>query len=265
MSLTLLIIFFIFGLIIGSFLNVVVCRYHTARSFGGRSMCMNCSEKLCWYDLVPMFSFFALGGRCRHCKSKVSWQYPIVEMLSGVTFALLFFKFQTLFWESTFLFTISFAFYAALFSVLLVLSTYDLKHKIIPDPMVFAFGALSFLSVFLFQNDIFAPHLPNIRELSVGLVAAAPFALLWFVSRGTWMGFGDAKLMLGIGWLLGATRVLGALLVSFGSGFVVGVLMLIFSKRYHLKSEIPFAPFLVLGAILAFIFNLGASNLLFYL
>src|SRR3989344_8884577 len=98
------IIFFLFGLIIGSFLNVVIFRFNTGHTFGGRSGCMTCQNKLCWYELIPMISFFALRGRCRKCKAKISIQYPIVELLSGLIFAGLFLKFQDVFYINTFVF-----------------------------------------------------------------------------------------------------------------------------------------------------------------
>lgn len=255
MSLALTIVFFLLGLIIGSFLNVVICRYNTARSFGGRSMCLSCSEEIDWHDLVPLFSFLVLRGRCRSCQSKISWQYPLVEFITGIIFALLFWKFEYLFWSGAWLFALHLAFYAAAFSLALVIAVYDLKHKIIPDVVVFVFGALAFLGLFLFQAGFFLPHWPSLWDMSVGIFAALPFAALWFLSRGTWMGLGDAKLMLGLGWLLGAQNTVFALFIAFGLGFLVGVAMLIVSKKYHLRSEIPFAPFLVLGAFLAFIFE----------
>ena len=80
-------IFFIFGLIIGSFLNVVILRFNTERSFGGRSGCMSCRKKLFWYELVPLFSFLGLKGRCKNCKTKISWQYPLVEFITGLIFS----------------------------------------------------------------------------------------------------------------------------------------------------------------------------------
>lgn len=264
MSLALTTVFFLFGLIIGSFLNVVICRYNTARSFGGRSMCLSCSEEIHWHDLVPLFSFLVLRGRCRHCQSKISWQYPLVELVTGLIFALLFWKFEYLFWSSIWLFALHLAFYAAAFSLALVIAVYDLKHKIIPDLAVFVFGALAFLGLFIFKSGFFTLHWPSFWEMSVGVFAALPFAALWFLSRGKWMGLGDAKLMLGLGWLLGAQNTVSAMFVAFGLGFLVGVIMLTLSKKYHLKSEIPFAPFLVLGAFVAFVFEHALAILISY-
>ena len=89
-------IFFVLGLIIGSFLNVVICRMNTRRSLGGRSACMSCQYKLCWYELIPLFSFLILRGRCRNCKTRISLLYPIVEFTTGIIFFLLFLKFSAI-------------------------------------------------------------------------------------------------------------------------------------------------------------------------
>jgi len=250
------IIFFVFGLIIGSFLNVVILRYNTHKSFGGHSGCMNCQNKLCWYELIPLVSFFVLKGRCLKCKTKISLQYPIVEFITGVIFASLFLKFQDVFYTNTFVFAGTMAFYATIFSLLLVIAVYDLKHKIIPDILVLVFGILSFIGIFLFSSFGFNPHIPSIWEFLSGIFIALPFALIWLVSKGMWMGLGDAKLALGLGWLIGLSRVLSGAVVAFWSGAIIGLILLIFSKKHGMKSEIPFAPFLVFGTIIAFLFEL---------
>src|SRR3989338_5650181 len=224
---TLTAIFFIFGLIIGSFLNVVILRYNTARTFGGRSACMSCQNTLSWHELIPLFSFVILGGRCKNCQTKISWQYPAVELLTGV-----------------------------IFSLLIVVAVYDLKHKIIPDMLAFIFGILAFLGLFFFTSYGFYPHLPGLWDFLAGPLIAFPFAAIWFLSRGTWMGLGDAKLAVGLGWLLGLSRGLSGVVVAFWSGAVLGALLIALTKKYGMKSEIPFAPFLVLGAVIAFLFEL---------
>lgn len=256
MTFILTIIFFILGIVFGSFLNVVIFRFNTNRSFGGRSGCMTCQKELCWYELIPLISFFALKGRCRSCKTKISIQYPIVELISGIIFSALFLKFQDLFYLNTFVFSISYAYYATMFSVLLIIAVYDLKHKLIPDILVFIFGIVAFIGLFFFTNYGFYPHIPSLLEFLSGIFLALPFALLWLVSKGTWMGLGDAKLALGLGWLLGFSRLLSGAVVAFWSGAIVGIILVIFSKKHGMKSEIPFAPFLVFGIIIAFLFEL---------
>lgn len=256
MTTALTIIFFVFGLIIGSFLNVVIFRFNTGHSFRGRSKCLSCQNKLGWYELIPIFSFLALRGRCKNCQVKISVQYPIVELLSGLIFAALFLKFQDIFYLDTVSFSISYGYYAAMFSILLIIAVYDFKHKIIPDVLAFVFGLLAFIGLFLFKNYLFYPHLPTLSEYLSGVLLSLPFALVWLVSKGKWMGLGDAKISLGLGWLLGFSRILSGIVLAFWSGAAIGLLLIAFSGRHSMKSEIPFAPFLFLGVLLAFLFEL---------
>ncbi|MES2416464.1 MAG: prepilin peptidase [Patescibacteria group bacterium] len=263
MTLAITIILFIYGLVIGSFLNVVICRYNTQKTFGGRSACMSCNKTLCWYELIPLGSFLIQGGKCRGCKSKISIQYPMVEMIVGFIFAVIFLKYQDLFWNNTFNFSVLLAYYATLFSILIVISVYDIKHKIIPDLMSLIFSIITFAGIFLFSGENLSLHIPTLSAFLAGPLLALPFAFLWFVSRGTWMGFGDAKLALGLGWMLGITVGFSAVLMSFWIGGIISVFLLLFSKKYKIKSELPFAPFLVLGTIVVFLFNLNFFNLTF--
>lgn len=256
------IIFFILGLIIGSFLNVVIYRLNTKRSLGGRSACMSCQNKLSWHELIPLFSFLGLQGRCRNCKTKISIQYPLVELVTGLIFAGVFLKLADIYNFFDLAFIIAYIYYATLFSLLVVIAVYDLKHKIIPDLLAFVFGSLAFIGLFIFQNYIFLPHIPDLLEFLSGVFIAFPFALFWLVSSGRWMGLGDAKLALGIGWLLGFTGALSGLAIAFWSGAIIGITLVILSKnskikRMGMKSEIPFAPFLVFGAVMVFLFGLN--------
>jgi len=218
---------------------------------------MSCQHKLSWYELIPVFSFLALGGRCRNCKTKISVQYPLVELTTGIIFAVLFFKFQDIFFMDAVAFSLTYAYYSLMFSLLVVIATYDLKHKIIPDVLSFVLGLLAFIGLFLFGSYGFIGlHLPPLIELLSGVLIAAPFALFWLVSSGRWMGLGDAKLAIGLGWLLGLSRALSGIVLAFWLGAIIGIALLVLSKKHGMKSEIPFAPYLVLGAFLAFIFEL---------
>lgn len=262
-------IFFSLGLIIGSFLNVVIYRLNTKKTLGGRSACLSCQSQLAWYELIPLFSFIALGGRCKNCKTKISLQYLLVELVTGLIFALLFLKFKDILLIDTFSFALTYKYYAIMFSILLVISVYDLRHKIIPDALSFIFGVFAFLGLFFFSNNFFASfslHTPSFLEFSSGPMMALPFLILWLISRGAWIGFGDVKLALGLGWFLGFSMALSALAVAFWSGAIVGLSLVVLSKinqkygKLGIKSEIPFAPFLVLGAFLAFIFEFNFFN-----
>jgi leader peptidase (prepilin peptidase)/N-methyltransferase len=237
---------FIFGTLIGSFLNVVILRYNTGESMvQPGSRCFSCGKKLQGYELIPILSFIIQGGRCRNCKSRISWQYPMIEILTGLVFLLIFnFQFSIL----------QLIYYWAVFSLLIVIAIYDLRHQIIPNGFVYAFDILAFLS--LFENWKLKIENFDLASLLAGLIFFCFFASLWLFSKGQWMGFGDAKLSLGIGWLLGLLKGILAILLSFWLGAAVGIFLLFFLKdKYNIKSKISFGPFLVLGCLLAFFFG----------
>jgi prepilin signal peptidase PulO-like enzyme (type II secretory pathway) len=253
-------IFFTLGLIIGSFLNVVILRLNTKKSFGGRSACMSCKNTLSWFELIPLFSYVGLLGRCKNCKTKISMQYPLVELTVGVIFAALFLKFQDVFFLSTYAFAVTYAFYTLAFSFLVVIATYDLKHKIIPDSLSILLGIIGFVGLFFFDSSVMLLpyfHIPSMLQFLSGPLIALPFALLWLVSSGRWMGLGDAKLLVGLGWIVGLSVGLSGVIVAFWIGALAGIALIIFSKHYKMRSEIPFAPYLALGMLLAFLFNLN--------
>lgn len=257
------ILVFMFGAIIGSFLNVVILRYRSGRSLGGRSGCFTCGKQLSWFELVPIGSFATQGGKCSGCKTRISWQYPIVEALTGFLFVLLYLRFEYLLLASPLLFVILFAYYASFVCVLIVLSVYDIRHHILPDRLTFFFAAVAFIGMFFIKGDSIVLHIPSIWQFAAGLILPAPFSLLWLVSKGKWMGLGDAKLMIGIGFLLGFSGGLFAILLSFWIGALISVLLMLgshlFSRRpVSLKTAIPFGPFLALGTILTIVgdFNL---------
>jgi len=276
---------FIFGAIIGSFLNVVILRYNTGTKILGpkeRSMCFSCAKKLNWYELIPVASFFCLRGRCLSCRTPISWQYPLVEIGTGLIFVKIF---------SDMLAGVFTPFLAVLYAViwclLMVIAVYDLRHKIIPDGMAYGFAALSLVSAFVVSSTTGSGFVIPFYSILAGLVFFGFFGGLWFVSGGRWLGFGDAKLVLGVGFLLGLVRGLSALALSFWIGAVVmvGLMMIgqIFLKKewakvvrsvrlrrflatLTMKSEIPFAPFIILGTLIAFLWNLdifGVARFLF--
>src|SRR3989338_1530496 len=256
---------FILGAIVGSFLNVVILRYNTGVSFfSGRSFCPSCGKKLSWYELVPVVSFFALRRKCAGCDSKISWQYPLVEITTGLLFLLAIFNLQFLIFNiETAMITL---YYWIIWSILIVISVYDLRHKIIPDLLVFLFAGLSL--VFLLLSTWKTRF--QMWDILAGPLFALPFAALWFFSQGRWMGLGDAKLALGIGWFLGLIKCGSAIILGFWMGAIVGLALIGISKlsiakrfrsNYGLKSEIPFGPFLILGTIIAFFFNINIFDL----
>lgn len=254
----LILIFFILGTVIGSFLNVLVLRYNTGRSLTGRSGCFSCGKKLRWYELLPVVSYLIQGGKCRGCGSKISTQYPLVELGTGVLFALTLQEFWPLFTidgASLYIPVLTVVFHLVVWSILMAITVYDIRHKIIPDGLVYAFIGLAFLYAALMEVDA--------RWVGAATLMAAFFAALWFFSSGRWMGFGDAKLALGIGLFLGPSRGLAALILAFWIGALFGISLLLFRGRYAtMKVEVPFAPFLILGTVLTFFAHLDMQGVL---
>lgn len=237
-----MVILFVLGTIIGSFLNVVALRWNSGLSLGGRSSCSHCGKMLHWHELVPIFSYLYLGGRCAQCKAKISWQYPLVELWTGLLFATLPFS------------------YIPVFCLYVVITIYDVRHKIIPNPLVYGAILISLLTAYAVL-----PVSPHMIDWLSGPILALFFVVLWLLSRGRAVGFGDAKLALSVGVLLSAAEGFSALIISFWIGAVVGLALIAKNRfspllreaeRITMKSEIPFAPFLIFGAWIAVVFHL---------
>lgn len=241
---------FIFGTIIGSFLNVVILRFKTGKISKGRSICFSCGKSLGPLELIPVVSFLVLRGKCKGCRSKISFQYPLVEFITGILFALV----------ALFSYSIQeFLLISAIFSVLVVISVYDIKHKIIPDSLAILFALLSLLSL-LFDHSVMFWSQATITHLLAGPVLFLPFFTIWLFSRGEWMGLGDAKLAVGIGFLLGIVNGISAIIIGIWAGALWSVSVMlsqVISKKKRalsMKSEIPLAPFLIIGTILVYFF-----------
>ncbi len=256
------VILFFFGTIIGSFLNVVIYRFNTGKTImKGRSMCFSCGKTLEWHELVPLVSYIAQRGRCTKCKSPISVQYPLVEAVTGVMFVLLAFKFMSISLLSQPYFLIAVVWYTYIWCLFLVIAVYDIRHTVIPEKLVWLGNALAFLALFLFSNFHFAPHPASWGALLAGPVLALPFWALWFGSKGKWMGLGDAKLVIGLGWLLGAGAGLLGIFFAFWIGAIFSIaLILIKGRKYTMHSQIPFGPFLVLGAFIVFTFSITFAS-----
>lgn len=247
-------VFGVFGAIIGSFLNVVLLRRGT-KSVRGRSGCFSCGAQIAAYDLIPIVSWIMLRGRCRSCGSAISGQYPLVEAATALLFAAI--------GAMSGLTLVHQILFCAIASLLILIAAYDTRHTIIPDEWAYGFALLALASIFTLPRAM-----PFVEALLAGPIAALPLAMLWLVSRGRWMGFGDVKLALGIGWLLGPVYGLAAVFLSFVLGAIIGVLVLLplplyarllqragiarsaGSASYTMKSEVPFGPFLVLSSII---------------
>ncbi len=226
----------------GSFLNVVALRYNSGMTLKGRSKCFSCGKNLKWHELIPILSFVFQGGKCKQCKSKIAWQYPLIEGLSGILFILIFYFFP----PTSYITGAITLFYLLITCFLLVITIYDVKHKIIPDQLVYTFDALALVKLFISTDLTFTT--PTISALLAGPLLALPFFLLWFFSKGEWMGLGDAKLVLGIGWVLGIALGVSAITLAFWIGAFIGVIyMYVVFRKYKSRYEIPFGPYLIGG------------------
>jgi len=235
MSIFLSISIFLFGLAIGSFLNCVIYRMENKKSFlRGRSYCPNCKHVLSWKDLIPVLSFIILKGKCRYCNKRISIQYPIVELATAILFLML------LNLESGIM-NYEFLFLVLNSSFLILIFVFDLKHYIIPDSAIFPAIIITFL-----YNLITNYELLITNYLFSALAAAGFFLIIYLVSRGKWLGFGDVKLAFFMGLFLGWPLIIPALFFSYLIGAIMGIIMIALKKK-GLKSEIPFGPFLIIG------------------
>jgi leader peptidase (prepilin peptidase)/N-methyltransferase len=232
------------GVIVGSFLNALLFRFNTGRSVAsGRSRCMHCGHQLDAFDLIPIISYIFLRGRCRYCGARISIQYPLVEASAAILSLLIYINHPT---------PLAYAFWLLVWMTLLFIVVYDLRHTVIPWSASFLLGALALISLFVsFDTVPVLLFTPNIWSLLAGPILASPLVLLSLVSAGRWMGWGDGPLELSLGWLLGLSFGATALMLSFWIGAAVGIVLIVFKKGLTMKSELPFAPFLVAGAFIA--------------
>lgn len=243
----------VFGLIIGSFLNVYIYRLHTGKSLAGHSHCMSCGTGLRSYELVPLFSYLFLRGRCRTCGCYIPIRYFIVELLTGMLFLAAYTIASSL---------IELLYLWLLLSILVVITVYDIRHFIIPDRLTIALGliTLAWQGRLLYLGGTF-------YELGVtvgaALLGAGFFYFLWFISGGRWLGFGDVKLAFPLGLLVGPLAVFSMIVFSFWIGAGVSLALIGMAKLIRgqfrlrnrifsltIKSVVPFAPFLIAGSLL---------------
>ena len=235
-------IIFIFGLAIGSFLNVVIFRLETGdKIINDRSKCLYCDHRLSWYDLVPVLSFLFLKGKCRYCGKKISFQYPVIEITTGLLFTLVCYYFPFI---SSIPLLIKWLFLFYIFSVLIVVFSYDLKHFIIPDKIIFPAVIITLIYNFIFVN------LQFFNTLAAALIGSLFLFLILLLTKGKGMGGGDVKLAFLMGLILGWPVLLFAMLISFILGSIYGIPLIITGKK-KMNSMVPFGPFLVMGTFIA--------------
>lgn len=229
------------GLILGSFLNALLFRFNTGSSvLHGRSACMRCGHTLRALDLVPVLSWLFLGGRCRYCRTRISVQYPLVEVVAGLITALVYLNNPEPVW---------FVYWLCVWFVLLFVLVYDLRHKIIPWSASLTLMVLGLVHAYVFVTWW-------------GIALGVPLLLLSLVSDGRWMGWGDGFLQLSLGALVGLTAGLTALLIAFWTGAIVGIVLMWARRGVTMKTELPFAPFLILGVVVAYFLHVDLFSYL---
>lgn len=274
------VLLFIFGLVFGSFGYVLALRYDgdhfllDPEVVGGRSYCPHCRTTLRWFELIPVVSFVIQGGRCRHCKARISFAYPVIELLSGFLFVAVAARVQEVYGVAGGAFWTLAVLWIAFFFALVVLSVIDIRLGIIPDEItvfltavvlaIIGFSAVRFglmnisffgpyAAAFGIQQNIWSSHI-------VGAIAGFVFfGGLVIFTRGKGMGMGDVKLALPLGFLFGWPDILFLTAAAFVSGAVIGLVYIALGKK-TIKSALPFGPFLALGAVLVFFWGFGFMN-----
>ena len=250
----------IFGLVIGSFLNCLIYRFalpsFSLKNLGGlrsRSYFPYCKHTLALEDLIPIFSFLILRGKCRYCQNPISWQYPLVELSTAILFLLTYLSHDRDF-------SMSLIFYWIFTSFLIIIFVYDLKHYIIPDKIIYPAIAIAFLYRLFTILNLPAPlEAEGFLMGGFGILPSVFFLAIIIFSRGKWMGLGDFKLAFFMGLFLGWPKILVALFLAFLIGAIIG-LGLVLSGKKRLQSEVPFGPFLITGTFISLFWGQNIIN-----
>jgi prepilin signal peptidase PulO-like enzyme (type II secretory pathway) len=242
---------FFIGIFIGSFLNVLVDRIPRNESFiNSRSHCEHCRRTLAWNDLIPVISYVLLGGKCRYCHKHIGYYYPSVELLTGLLFVLTAvylvpdirtlasYDAQSLLFSGYFFFVVS--------SLIVIVFT-DVKYGIIPFKIVLAILIATLLYL------VYSPFLVNHLITAVG--AFGLFLLLFLITKGRGLGFGDVVYALMMGLVLGYPKIIVGLYVAFLTGAIVSLILVWTGKKKMKGGSIPFGPFLVTGTILGMFYG----------
>lgn len=234
---------FLFGLSYGSFLNVVITRFDDWKSIATtRSYCPNCKTQLAWWDLIPLFSFAYLQGKCRYCQKPISWQYPIVELATAVLvaagFHLLFFNPDLALWQSV----VGMIALVGAIGAVITIFVHDLTEMMVPDLLANVLLGSAIVYTLVVHRD----YLGSFYAALVGFI---PIMLLVYPSRGVWMGEGDVKIAGALALLIGWPSAITFLVLTFIIGGAFGTLALL-SGRVKMKTAIPFGPFMIIAAVI---------------
>lgn len=232
-------IFFVFlaGLCIGSFLNILICRLPCGQSADGRSKCPRCRKTLRWHELIPLVSFVMQKSKCRGCDKKISWQYPLVELITAGLFIFVY-THQNFFSNALLFVSVS---------ALLVIFMIDLQYGLILDAVIWPAAILVGILQVMNSATIF-------NLLSAALLAGGFFALQWVFSKGKWIGEGDIGLGILMGLILGWPNILSALFFAYVGGALISLLLLALCKK-TLKSAMPFGVFLAPATLAALLWG----------
>lgn len=236
-TILLYILIFLYGIVIGSFLNVLIYRLPKGENIAVvRSHCMNCGYQLRWYDLIPLFGWLALRGKCRVCREKISVQYPLIEALNGVLYLVVFHRYGV---------SIESLLYCFLFSALLALSVIDFRTYEIPVGFNYFILALGLIRV--------VTDWSNWATYVIGFLAvSACLYLLYIVSDGRAIGGGDVKLMATCGLLIGWKMIILAFLLGCILGSVIHVIRMRVTNESHV---LAMGPYLSMGVALAALYG----------
>ncbi|HVZ66895.1 MAG TPA: prepilin peptidase [Patescibacteria group bacterium] len=235
---------FIIGTCIGSFLNVVIDRLPQGLGLVyGRSFCAKCKKTLLPQDLIPLFSYLLLGGKCRSCKDKIPPRLFYVEAFMGLTVATIsYFFIGGLF--------LSYCIYLILIiGICVAIFFTDIEYGIIPDQLIVAFV------IIVFAYNVFYTPFALVSNILAGVSAGLVFLVLFIVTSGKGMGFGDVKLSLALGLFLGFPDVVVGVYLAFLTGAAISIILILSGKKKLKRDTIPFGPFLVTGALLAYFFG----------
>jgi len=232
--------FFLIGSCFGSFTNVVVDRLPQRKSLlHPPSHCDHCHKRIATYDLIPVFSFLFLKGKCRYCKHKLPVRVFLVELISGLA---------CLYLVASFL-PIQGFFFFLVFLIILAISLIDLQIGIIPDELLVLLGVLSVVYI------LFSHPLTFFTHLITGFISFAFFLLIFLVTRERGMGFGDVKYSFFIGFLLSPTETIAAFYIAFLTGAAISIILVIGKIKKLKGSTVPFGPFLSLGFLASLLYG----------
>lgn len=248
------------GLIVGSFLNVVILRLHAGKAFvAGRSACPRCKHVLGPLELIPVASWLALRGRCTHCRKGISIQYPLVELATAILFTAAYVA-HPLHTGANLLELVLWLYVIGSF---IVLAVYDLRWYLLPDkvllPLIVPAVAM-LIGQALIAHSVTAIIYPIVAAILFG----GAFYLLAAVSKGRWMGGGDIKLAFVMGLLLGLQRTALAMFIAFDSAAIIGVILIIIHRKKR-SDLIPFGPFLIAGTLAAYYWGTPIMQWYFHL